>query len=249
MEVSNQDGQSYYNIYKIKIKLIMNFHIVSIFPEIYESFLKTSIINKAIKREKININIYNPRELCENKHKQIDDEIYWVWAWMLIKAKPIIDNIENIIKNLKTNNFKIIYLTPSDKILDQEKVFNYSSFDDIILICGRYEWIDYRFEEYFKDNYLDKFERLSIWKYILMWWEVASMVFIESVSRIIDWVLWEKESFINESYAPNKENKNIEYPQYTRPQNVYWYTIPEELLSWNHSKIEERKNKNEKRLK
>ena len=162
---------------------------------------------------------------------------------MLIKAKPIIDSIEHTIKKNNLTNFKIFYLAPSKNILDQQKAFNYSKLDNVIMLCWRYEWIDYRVEEYFKDKYWN-FERLSIGKYVLMGGEVAAMVFIEAVWRLIPWVI-KDESFKNESYNPSKNMKNIEYPQYTMPQEVYGYKVPDVLLSWNHKKINERREKNE----
>jgi len=221
----------------------MNVFIHTIFPDIFTSFLSTSIIKKASEKWLLNIHLVNIRDFCINKQKQVDDKIYGWWAWMLIKAKPIIDSIEHTIKKNNLTNFKIFYLAPSKNILDQQKAFNYSKLDNVIMLCWRYEWIDYRVEEYFKDKYWN-FERLSIGKYVLMGGEVAAMVFIEAVWRLIPWVI-KDESFKNESYNPSKNMKNIEYPQYTMPQEVYGYKVPDVLLSWNHKKINERREKNE----
>lgn len=233
----------------------MNIYIVSIFPEIYYSYLKTSLIEKWIKNKKLKIELVNPRDFTYDKHKQVDDEIYGGWKWMLLKAKPVIDSINSILEKLKTKNwklltkksFKIIYLAPSTKILNQEIAFEYSKIKNVILVCGRYEGIDHRFEQYFESNYPNNFEKISIWKYVLMGWEVASMVLIEAMTRLIPWVIKEEDSFMIESYSPEKQMENIEFPQYTRPEEVYWMKVPDILLSWNHKKIEQWRNDNEKK--
>jgi tRNA (guanine37-N1)-methyltransferase len=222
----------------------MNIFIHTIFPEIFESFLNTSLIKKAQEKWILNIKLVNIRDFCVHKQKQVDDKIYGWGVGMLIKAKPVIDAIENTIKENNLRNFKIIYLAPSDNILNQEKCFSYSKEENIILLAWRYEWIDYRVEEYFKDKYWN-FERLSIWKYILMGWELPAMVFIESTTRLIPWVIKEKSSYEDESYNPNKNMQNIEYPQYTRPAEIYWYKVPDILLSGHDAKIKEWKENNE----
>jgi len=222
----------------------MNIYIHSIFPEIFESFLQTSLIQKAQQKWILNIKTINIRDFCIHKQKQVDDKIYGWWAWMLLKAKPIIDSIENTIKENNLENFKIIYLAPSKNILNQEKCFNYSKQENIILLAWRYEWIDFRVEQYFQDKYWN-FERLSIGEYVLMWWELPAMVFIEAVWRLIPWVIKEKDSYIYESYNPNKWMKNIEHPQYTRPAEIYGYKVPDVLLSGHDAKIQEWKEKNE----
>ncbi len=223
----------------------MNFHIVSIFPKIYESFLSTSILDKAIQNNLISVNFFNPRDYTKDKHQQIDDSIYWGWAGMLMKAKPVIDCVNDILSKIDHNKFKIIYLTPSNKIWNQKMIEKHTNkYKDIILVCWRYEWIDNRFWQCFKDKYPKNCEKISVWKYVLMWGELPSMIVIESISRLIPWVIKEKESITNESYSPAKSMKNIEYPQYTKPQNVYWYEVPSVLLSWNHKEIEQWREQN-----
>ncbi len=225
----------------------MNIFVHTIFPEIFDSFLKTSLIKKAQDKGVLNIKLVNIRDFCNHKQKQVDDKIYWWWAWMLIKAKPVIDSIENTIKENNLSDFKIIYLAPSDNILDQKKCFDYSKLENVILLAWRYEGIDYRVEQYFTDKYWN-FERLSIWKYILLGGELPAMVFIEAVGRLVPGVIKEKASFEDESYNPKKNMENIEYPQYTIPQEVYGYKVPEVLLSWNHKLIEKRRKDSEKKF-
>ena len=225
----------------------MNIFIHTIFPEIFQSFLQTSLIKKAQEKGILNIQLINIRDFCTHKQKQVDDKIYGWWAWMLIKAKPVIDSIENTIKQNNLKDFKIVYLAPSENILNQQKAFDYAENENIILLCGRYEWVDYRVEEYFKDKYWN-FERLSIGQYVLMWGEIPAMVFVEAVWRLVPGVVKEKDSYEDESYNPSKQMKNIEYPQYTMPQEVYGYKVPDILLSWHHKKIEERRKENERKI-
>ena len=222
----------------------MNIYIHTIFPEIFTSFLNTSLIQKAQSKWILNIKIINMRDFCKHKQKQIDDKVYWWWAWMLKKARPVIDSIENTIKENKLQDFKIIYLSPSKNILNQKKCFKYSKEKNIILLAWRYEGIDARVEQYFTDKY-NNFERLSIWQYVLLWWELPIMVFIEAVWRLIPGVIKEKDSYTYESYSVEKWMNNIEHSQYTRPDEIYWYKVPEILLSWHDKKIQEWKDENE----
>ena len=222
----------------------MNIYIHTIFPEIFESFLNTSLIKKAQEKWILNIKLVNIRDFCIHKQKQVDDKVYGWWAGMLIKAKPVIDSIENTIQENNLKDFKIIYLAPSKNILNQEKCFQYSKEKNIILLAWRYEGIDHRVEQYFQDKY-HNFERLSIWQYVLMWGELPAMVFVEAVWRLIPWVIKEKVSYEDESYSVEKWMENIEYPQYTRPYEIYGYKVPDILLSGHDAKIKKRKENNE----
>lgn len=226
----------------------MNFFIVSIFPEIFNSFLNCSLIEKWIEAWKIQVNVINPRDFVYDKQKKIDDEIYWWWSWLLIKAKPIIDSVESVLDNISWT-YKILFLSPSENIFNQSNAIKYSKIKNLIIVNWRYEWIDFRFERYFNDKYNWSFEVVSVWKFVLMWWEVASMCIIESIARLVPWVISDENSHLEESYSVSKDMNNIEYPQYTRPYNVYWYEVPDILLSWNHSRISNRRKKNERYIK
>lgn len=222
----------------------MNIYIYSIFPEIFDSFLNTSLIKKAQESKWISINLINIRDFSENKHKQIDDKIYWGGAGMLMQAKPIIDAIEHTIEEEKMKDFEIVFFSPSKKILNQEICFEYSTKKNIILIAWRYEWIDHRVQKYFQDKYW-KFEKISIGKYILMWWEIPAMVFMESVIRLLPGVISKSESYIDESYSPAKNMKNLEEPKYTMPKDIYGYKVPDILLSGHDANIQKRKEDNQ----
>ncbi len=217
----------------------MHIHIISLFPEIFDSFFSASLLKKAQKKWILNINFCNPRQFCTDKHQQIDDEIYWWWAWMLIKAEPIIDTIESIIEKykLKESDFKIIFPSPAKKTFTQKYSYTFSKQEHLIFVCWRYEWIDYRRELYMQKNYPKQFEKISLGQFILLWWEVATMTMIESITRLIPWVIKESESRQNESYSLKENMQNLEEPNYTRPENVKWFTVPDVLLNWNSEEI------------
>lgn len=228
----------------------MQIHIISLFPELFDSFFSTSLLKKAQEKWILNINFCNPRQFCDDKHQQIDDEIYWWWAGMLIKAEPIINAVESIIEKnqLKKHDFKIIFPSPAEEIFTQRSSYEYSKQEHLIFVCWRYEWIDYRRELYMKDKYPDHFEKVSLWQFILLWGEVATMTMIESITRLIPWVIKESESRKHESYSIKENMQNLEEPNYTRPENVKWYTVPNVLLKWNAVEIQQRRSDNSVRL-
>lgn len=169
-----------------------------------------------------------------------------------MKAEPLIqatNSIINKIKKQKKSDFEIIFPSPSEEIFDQKISHKLCKTSHLIFVCGRYEGIDYRFEKYFLDKYPERFHKISIWKFITLGWEVPSMAMIEAITRLIPGVIKEEQSRKDESYDTTQNMKNLEYPQYTRPEKVYWYTVPEILLNWHHKKIQERKQKNTKYFK
>jgi len=227
----------------------MKIFYISIFPDIFHSFVKTSLVSKAVDKNIVDFVFVNPRDFCNDKHKQIDDEIYGGGVGMLMKAEPIILSVEKIIKDFELvhkNSWRVIYLSPSPEIFDQNMAQELSNFDCVIFVCGRYEGIDFRFVEYMLQNYKDNFQVVSVWKFITLWGEIPAMLITEAIVRLIPWVIKDPISCKTESYSVDKSINNIEYPQYTRPEEVFWLRIPEILLSWNHRKIEDRKNSNEK---
>lgn len=229
----------------------MKISFITIFPEVYKSFLDTSLIKKATEKNILTFDIINPRDFCEDKHKQIDDVIYGWGAGMLMKAKPIIDSIESIgIRDwgLRTSR-KIIFLSPSKEIFNQQIAYEYSKLDHIIFVSWRYEWIDYRFEQYMQKNYPDNFVKLSVWQFVTLWWELPSMVVTEAITRLIPGVIKEEDSHMIESYDPAQNMQNLEYPQYTRPEELEWMKVPDVLLSWHHKEIEKWRNDNQLRIK
>ncbi|MEF2176067.1 MAG: tRNA (guanosine(37)-N1)-methyltransferase TrmD [Candidatus Absconditabacteria bacterium] len=219
---------------------------VSIFPEIFNGFISTSIIAKSIEKGVLKIDFVNPRDFSERKHRQVDDLIYGGGDGMLLMAKPFIDAVDSVVKDLQ--DFAVIYLSPSDKFFTQQLAWSYSKVNTLVFVCGRYEGIDYRFEKYMEDKYGAKYSKISIGKYVLLGGEVASMVLAESIGRLVPGVVKELGSLENDSYNIDKNMKNIEFPQFTRPEEVYGMRVPTDLLSGSHKLINDWREKNEKSI-
>lgn len=228
----------------------MEITIISIFPEIFESFLNTSLIQKAQENWIITFNLINPRDFCEDKHQKIDDEIYGGWKWMLLKAQPLISAIEWVIKTkkLEHSDFSILFPSPSRELFNQKISYGLSKKEHLIFLCGRYEGIDARVETYIQQKYPQHRRKISLGQFIVLGGELPSMVMIEAITRLIPWVIKEKQSRIHESYALQEGMNNLEAPNYTRPEEIYGLHVPETLLSWDSALIEQRRNENSQQL-
>jgi len=199
----------------------MKFNILTLFPEMFDS-MKHSIIGKAVEKELIEINITNIRDFSKDKHKKVDDTPYGGGAGMVMRPDVVYDAY----KAVKTNDAKVIYLSPKGKTLNQEKVKELAKENHIILLCGHYEGIDQRV----LDKIVD--EEISIGDYVLTGGEIPAMVLVDSVSRYIEGVIT-RESVEEESFS----NGLLEYPQYTRPEIFLDKKVPEVLLSGHHENI------------
>ncbi|NOZ44135.1 MAG: tRNA (guanosine(37)-N1)-methyltransferase TrmD [bacterium] len=187
----------------------------------------------------------NPRDFSESRYKQVDDEIYGGGVGMLIKAEPVIQAVESVLTKNKQASFQILYMSPSPLVFDQRMAHNLSQLDLLILVSGRYEGIDYRFVEYMQKTYSDNFSMVSLGKFISLGGEIPAMLVTEAVVRLIPGVIKESESREKESYSLDKNLSNIEYPQYTRPEEVRGMRVPDVLLSGHHKNIEDWKNNHE----
>lgn len=222
----------------------MKIRFVSIFPEIFESFLSTSLIQKAQDNKYLEFSFVNPRDFTHDKRQQVDDEIYGWGQGMLLKAQPIIDSIKSIITQTNMSNTAIIMLSPSQHVFDQERAVALArNYEDIIFLCGRYEGFDHRVELRCQKQFEKNFYKLSLGQFITLGGEAPAMVISEAIVRLIPWVIKEEDSRMDESYSPEKNMKNLEYPQYTRPLDVEWMTVPDTLLSWHHQEIKKWKDK------
>jgi len=216
----------------------MKIHIITIFPYSFDSFLNTSIIKNWLNKWKFEVFLYKLNDFSNLKTKRVDDKAYWM-HWQVIQAIPLSKAINHIFDKLQ-KKIKVIYMSPSWDELNQEKVEKYfQEFEkeDFIIICWHYEWIDQRII----DKYVDY--KISIWKYILTSWELTSQVFIDSLVRLIPWVLWNDQSFLEDSFS-QKLNRQKEYPVYSKPEIFEWISVPKVLLSWNHKEIEKWKFNN-----
>ena len=228
----------------------MQIHIVSLFPELFESFLHTSLISKAQEKQILHFTLHTPRDYCQDKHQQVDDQIYGGGDGMLIKAQPVVDAVEAIIKNykLKKSDFSILFPSPAQEVFNQKIAYGLSKKEHLIFICGRYEGIDYRCEAYLAQKYPEAFRKVSLGQFIVLGGELPSMVMIEAITRLIPGVIKEKGSWIEESYALKSGMNNLEAPNYTRPLEVFGIQVPEVLLSGDDEAIQQRKAEHQKNV-
>ena len=199
----------------------MKCDVLTLFPEMFEP-LKQSIIKRAVEKNLIDINLINIRDFSEDKHNKVDDTPYGGGAGMLMKP----DVVDRAYNSIKSENAKVIYLTPQGKTLNQRIVRDLSKQEHLILLCGHYEGIDQRV----LDKIVD--EEISIGDYVLTGGELPAMVLIDSVSRYVDGVLSD-ESTDEESFS----NGLLEYPQYTRPEIFDNVKVPDVLISGHHENI------------
>jgi len=203
----------------------MRFDILTLFPEMFSSPFKESILAKAIEKGLIEVRTINIRDFALDKHRIVDDAPYGGGQGMVMKVEPIARAIEQV--KSKDPSVRTIYLTPEGKPLNEEMARQLSSRSHLILLCGRYEGVDERARELFVD------EEISIGDYVLTGGELAAMVLIDAVSRLLPGVLGSDRSAEEDSFFGSL----LEYPQYTRPATFRGYEVPEVLLSGNHQAI------------
>jgi tRNA (guanine37-N1)-methyltransferase len=206
----------------------VNFSILTLFPEMFEPILGSSILRRAIEKDLITVNIYNIRDFAKNKHKQVDDYPFGGGPGMVLTPQPVFDAVEYVRSKNAPWKGKCIYMSPQGKVLTQQLAFRLSREEHLLLLCGHYEGIDQRIIDTLVN------EEISIGDYVLTGGELPAMVLIDCVSRLIPGVLGSRESYEKESFSDGL----LEHPHYTRPQNFRGLTVPEVLLSGHHKNIE-----------
>lgn len=195
--------------------------IITIFPEMFNDFLGTSIIKRARENNLVSINIHNLRDYSNNKHKQVDDTPYGGGVGMLMMFAPFYE----IIKKLRNENTKVIFLTPQGKLFNQPEAVRLSKFEHIILLCGHYEGLDARILEFVDYE-------ISIGDYVLTGGEIPAMILSDAIIRLLPGVIME-ESHQSDSLT----NDRLKYPQYTKPEEYKGFRVPEVLVSGHHGNI------------
>lgn len=217
----------------------MQYDILTIFPEIFDSYINESIIKIAQEKNKIQINTHDIRENSKDKHNKVDDKPYGGGVGMVMKIGPIYRTLEKI---KRKKNSHVILFTPKGKKWNQQMAQKYAKdYSQVIMICGRYEGIDDRIK-----NFID--EEVSIGDYVLTGGELGALVLIDSISRLIPGVLGKDESSKEDSHS---KPGYLEYPHYTRPEEFKSegkvYKVPKILLSGNHAEIEKWREKHSKK--
>ena len=238
----------------------MTFHIITLFPHLFDSYLSESILGRAQKNKKVKVQFYNPRDFVkpsktqaknEKPYLRIDAKPYGGGAGKILQAEPILKAVQKIEKKIKNRKKKIVIFSAKGKTFNQKMAHNWANkYQDIVFITGRYEGIDERVKKALRA------EEVSIGPYVLTDGDIASMVAYSAVVRLIPGVIklesLEEESHWNLLLKNEKKNKlgenGLEYPHYTRPEVLEYkgkkYRVPKILLSGNHKKIEEWRKKN-----
>ena len=203
---------------------MMKINILTLFPKLFDGFVSESIIKRAIDNNKVKIDINNLRDYANNKHNQVDDTPYGGGAGMVLMAQPIFD----CVKAIRTEESKVILLTPSGTTFKQKMAYDLSKEKHLIFICGHYEGFDDRIET-LADNFI------SIGDYVLTGGEIPSLVISDAIIRLIPGVINER-SHIEDSF---NDNFLLDYPTYTKPAVYEGLEVPEILLSGDHKKIDE----------
>jgi tRNA (guanine37-N1)-methyltransferase len=204
----------------------MQIDIITIFPEYFESPLKVGLLGKALQKGLLEINLINLRDFCQDKHRVVDDEPFGGGEGMVFKPEPLYRAITFL--KQKSESPWVVYLSPQGEVLNQKIAEELSQKQHLILICGRYEGIDERIKETLVN------QEVSIGDYVVFGGEVASLVLIECIARLIPGVVGKKDSVEKESFSSGL----LKYPCYTRPRDFMGLKVPEVLLSGNHAAIE-----------
>ncbi len=208
----------------------MQIDILTLFPQMFQSPFSVGIFKRAVDRNLIQVNIHNIRDYTHDKHHTVDDCAYGGGAGMVLKPEPIFETVELIKSDILrqgVSELPIILLTPQGRLFCQQIAQELSKYSHLILICGRYEGVDERVCEHLATD------EISIGDYVLGGGELAAMVVVDAVVRLLPGVIGSEASALDDSYTTGL----LEYPQYTRPDVYRGWVVPEVLLSGNHNQI------------
>lgn len=202
------------------------FGVISLFPEMFNPFAQQGVVGRAVKKGRLTLEHFNPRDFTHDRHRTVDDRPYGGGPGMLMMVKPLIDAI-TAAKQVGGEKSKVIYLSPQGKPLNQAGVKALAQHDKLILLCGRYEGVDERVVE----NHVD--EEWSIGDYVLSGGELPAMVMMDAIARLVPGVLGHSNSAIEDSFTHGL----LDCPHYTRPEVLDGDAVPPVLLSGDHEKI------------
>lgn len=206
----------------------MNFHVMTLFPDMIRNGLEESITGRAMNKNIISLNTVNIRDFSQDKHLHVDDYPYGGGAGMVMQPGPIYRAFESIKQQTGKDKLRLIYLTPQGNVFNQDMAKDFAKEEELVFLCGHYEGVDERILEMIVTDYV------SIGDYVLTGGELPAMVMIDAISRMVPGVLSNDVSAEFESFADNL----LEYPQYTRPEEFMGKRVPDVLLSGHHANID-----------
>lgn len=206
---------------------MLKIHVLTLFPEFFESPFNVSIIKRALDKGLIQIELINIRDFSRDKHKKVDDYPYGGGSGMVMKPEPIFEAVDYVEKTIEGERSRIILMSPQGKTFNQSLARELSTEKNLVFICGHYEGIDERVKTLITDE-------ISIGDYILTGGEIPALAIIDAVTRLVPGVLGSSQSLEEESFSDGL----LEYPQYTRPEVYRGLKVPDVLLSGNHKEIE-----------
>ena len=230
MKSSTDSSQQKIEGSSCEMKQGLRFSAITLFPEMFDAVINYGVIGRAIKRKLIHLDCINPREFTNDRHRTVDDRPYGGGPGMLMKVEPL----EKAINQAKANyacakdDVNVIYLSPQGKRIDHQMVKRLSKKKHLVLLSGRYEGVDQRLIDHEVD------EEISIGDIVLSGGELAAMVLIDSITRLLPGTLGHEQSAIEDSF----EDGLLDHPHYTRPENYLGVTVPQVLLGGNHQQIE-----------
>ena len=204
----------------------MQFEVFTLLPEVFSPYLESSILQRAHERELINVRVHNIRDFTHDKHHTTDDTPYGGGGGMVMKPEPVFEAVASVLGPQPA--CPIILLTPQGRVFSQAIADEFSRYEKMALVCGRYEGVDERIREHLVTD------EISIGDYVLTGGELPALVLIDAISRLIPGVLGDPQGAADDSHAMGL----LEYPHYTRPPEFNGWKVPEVLLSGDHGKIE-----------
>lgn len=215
----------------------MKFDIITIFPNIFQSYFSESILKRAQEKGAVEIAVHNLRDYATDKHKTVDDTPYGGGAGMVMKVEPFYKAVEDVKEKTNIKNRRIILFSAKGKRFTQADAKRLMQYDQLILLCGRYEGVDERVAEHVAD------EEISIGEFVLTGGELPAMIVTDAVARLLPGVLGNEMSAQTESHS---EEGYLEYPQYTKPEIFFDWQVPSVLLGGHHKEIENWRKENSK---